>query len=462
MPRTSARKKAIAAARRVFRAATAMHIVSCFIKDYPELFDIEDPDPVTVSFMATFTRLLHLRESRYVIERKCRKSVSETFEDGLRVNEDGSHWLNDSEFKKKYRCTRATLDKITAAIENNPVFAEGSRGSKQIPVKHQLMILLQFLGQESENNESQRQKFKTGYGSNCEYRKRVVQALIDIRKEWIYWPDAEERKEIAQRIETLFHFPNCIGMMDGTLLPLAFEPSSDDAADYHGRKFPYSLTVLVINDDKRRIRAYLSGYPGSTHDNRLWRNMKPNHQADKYFSPQEYVLADTAFEPSDNCIPAYKNDAAFHLDPDKVKFNTALSSPRVITEHTMGLWKGRLPWLRSIRMRITNDKKTLRNIIRYIDATVVLHNMLIEFGDGDDPDAPWGLEDEVLSDIGDETRAPERTLLDLPTPQGSAPGTRRDQLKNYIREMWFRWRQNGGRMEDYDVISKGSEMSSDY
>ena len=29
----------------------------------------------------------------------------------------------------------------------------------------------------------------------------------------------------------------------------------DDAADYHARKFPDSLTVLVINDYKRRIRA---------------------------------------------------------------------------------------------------------------------------------------------------------------------------------------------------------------
>ena len=70
--------------------------------------------------------------------------------------------------------------------------------------------------------------------------------------------------------------------MDGTLLPLVFEPLSDDAADYHGRKFQYSLTVLVINDDKQRIRAYLAGYPGSTHDNRLWRNMKQNQYSDLF------------------------------------------------------------------------------------------------------------------------------------------------------------------------------------
>ena len=51
----------------------------------------------------------------------------------------------------------------------------------------------------------------------------------------------------------------------------------------------------------------------------------------------------------------------------------------VITEHTMGLWKSQLPWLQYIRMRITNDPKSLETILHYIDATVVLHNMLIEF-----------------------------------------------------------------------------------
>ena len=56
------------------------------------------------------------------------------------------------------------LDKITAAIEHNDVFAEGGRGPKQIPVKHQIMVLLQFLGKEGETNESQPQTFKWAMG----------------------------------------------------------------------------------------------------------------------------------------------------------------------------------------------------------------------------------------------------------------------------------------------------------
>eukprot|EP00804_Cyclotella_cryptica_P023292 CCRYP_000454-RA/>CCRYP_000454-RA protein AED:0.19 eAED:0.17 QI:0/0/0/0.66/0/0/3/0/143 len=135
---------------------------------------------------------------------------------------------------------------------------------------------------------------------------------------------------------------------------------------------------IVINDDKRKIRAYLSGFPGSFHDNR-------------------YVLYDTAFEPSDIAIAADKCQAGFVQDRDEQMFNTCMSSPRVITEHTMGLWKGRFPWLRNIRMPITDETESLEQILKYIDATVVLHNMLIDFGGENEVDGPWDIDEEVLS-----------------------------------------------------------------
>ena len=34
-------------------------------------------------------------------------------------------------------------------------------------------------------------------------------------------------------------------MQDGTLLHLGIKPEHDDAADYHGKKFTYSLTINV-------------------------------------------------------------------------------------------------------------------------------------------------------------------------------------------------------------------------
>jgi len=146
-------------------------------------------------------------------------------------------------------------------------------------VKHQLMLLLHFLGKEGESNASQWTQFKVSYGTSKKCQDRVVQSLMDIRNENIKWLTENERKQIAQRTEREYLLPNCISLMDGTLLPLGSAPSCSDAAGYSGRKFPYSLTVCVINDDKRNIRAYLSDFPGSTHDNWVWRNMIQNQKA---------------------------------------------------------------------------------------------------------------------------------------------------------------------------------------
>jgi hypothetical protein len=119
------------------------------------------------------------------MKRHNRKSSSKEFEEDLHVNEDGSHWLNDAVFKRNFQVSWKALDKITAAIQNNKFFSEGARGPKRIHVKHQIMVLLQFLGKEGETNESQRHTFKMGYGTNKEYCDRVVQALIELCKEYI-------------------------------------------------------------------------------------------------------------------------------------------------------------------------------------------------------------------------------------------------------------------------------------
>jgi len=184
--------------------------------------------------------------------RSCRKHPQSTFCRDL----DDSHvhnWLSDNEFLRKYRLDRDTMECITNLIKGDLVFKKGKRGPKQIPVKHQLMIFLHFMGKEGESNSSQRDVFNISEG-HCELcRERVATALCNLREEYIKWPGVEERKEISCRILNKFQIPNCVGMMDGTLLVIGLTPQCTDKADYSGRKFKFSLTVNVINDDNRRI-----------------------------------------------------------------------------------------------------------------------------------------------------------------------------------------------------------------
>ena len=80
------------------------------------------------------------------------------------------------------------------------------------------MIFMHFIGREGETNANQRSVFHVSEGRCQKARERVILALTNMREEYIYWPDVNERKRISRRIEEIYHMPNCVGLMDGTLL----------------------------------------------------------------------------------------------------------------------------------------------------------------------------------------------------------------------------------------------------
>jgi len=421
-------------ATRLFVADNLDHLINT---DFHEI----DTNNEIFLFAALMHFQLRIRQSaRYAAPRRCRKHTSNIFIEDLSTHQGSDAWLSKDEFLCKYRVSREQLDEITQEIKDDPIFSKPARGKSQMPVKHQLMIWLHFIGHEGNTCANQREVFKVSKGMCRKAHQQIVIAFNNIREHYICWPDEEERKAIAQRIERKYHLPNCPMMMDGTLLRLSFTPESDDAADYHGRKFLYSLTVNILNDDKKKIRAYLSGFPGSTHDNRVWKNMKQFQLSQEYFSPTEYVLCDTAYEPMPFCVPAYKcvSGDGLVMHPDKALFNMVLSKPRVMAEHTMGLWKGRCPWLRGIKMKITDNPESLQQILKTIDATIVLHNMLLEGNDVDSANAAWDASVVTeLTALDDADRIPERIALDDVLPHGGANELRRDQLMRYCVESYI-------------------------
>jgi hypothetical protein len=120
------RKKAIAAAQRTLRAASALFVVGYVLSEV-SFVDIEDPH--FACYYRVKLRLKSIVESRYSVERKHRKSPLESiFDDDLSESEDSTHWLNKLEFERKHRCSRDTLDRITEEIKTHDVFKKGRRG----------------------------------------------------------------------------------------------------------------------------------------------------------------------------------------------------------------------------------------------------------------------------------------------------------------------------------------------
>ena len=324
---------------------------------------------------------------------------------------------------------RTSFWRLHALIEDYEGFSKrDGHGRKQIASQYQLLVLLAFLRTEGDgmSNQHGRTNFYVAYGSISHYKERAAKAILrNLFDRYVHWPSAAERVEIAKRFYYDYGIPNLVGVADGTLFPLAFKPRRDDYQDFHGRKFLYSLSTLIVNDDRRRVRYFLAGWAGTAHDERVFTNSMLCRHHEEYFDHNQFILGDSAYSPRDFVIPAFKKPNGGDMPRDYENFNTTIAKPRVSSEHTIGMLKGRFPFLRSIRMQLGEGQTDMRKIVRMISVCVTLHNVLIDFKDEID------LYPDDISEIDADDE------LNRPVPDEFSSTTRRYQLMNYILETYY-------------------------
>ena len=148
---------------------------------------VDDDDEETVELLldlAVDGSIRALEEKRYIEQPRSRNgSKHQLFQRDLEIDKTGVQlpWLNDEEFKQKYRVCRHSFWSIVDLIKHHPVFdpaPDRTKGRKQTPVEHQLMVLLNYLGTSGSgaNNLRQRSLFGIGHGTAHLYRKRCVKA----------------------------------------------------------------------------------------------------------------------------------------------------------------------------------------------------------------------------------------------------------------------------------------------
>ena len=126
-------------------------------------------------------------------------------------------------------------------------------------------------------------------------------------------------------------FQKCIGIIDGTLIILEKRPKNYGDS-YFCRKQCYAINVQVICDDKGRITYFYGGWPGSTHDNRAWRNCKVFKDGILYFGDGEYLLGDSAYSACVYIVQSFKKVSGSNLSVYQEFFNTKLGRLRVKSE----------------------------------------------------------------------------------------------------------------------------------
>lgn len=135
-------------------------------------------------------------------------------------------------------------------------------------------------------------------------------------------------------------FPNVIGAIDGTHIKI--RAPSHDPTSYINRKDCHSIILQAVCDRYRKFTHCFVGYPGCTHDARIFKNSPVAQflQDPKYyFINNSYIIGDGAYTIHPNIMVLFRDNS--HLTVPQRNFNYYLSSIRMVIEKAFGILKMR-------------------------------------------------------------------------------------------------------------------------
>lgn len=140
-----------------------------------------------------------------------------------------------SEFKQAVRVFKVGFMDRPQPIKDNSVF-QNNITLPQLSVAYKLALNLVRLGWNG-NGASigrSRKNLAVARGTLVKFTRRVLEAILPLRKNYIKWPSTERRAEILA-VMACKRFPNCVGSVDGTTIPL-HQCLDKDGGSFYDRK----------------------------------------------------------------------------------------------------------------------------------------------------------------------------------------------------------------------------------
>ncbi|KAF4149524.1 DDE superfamily endonuclease [Phytophthora infestans] len=208
---------------------------------------------------------------------------------------------------------------------------------------------------------------------------KEVDELADL---YTAWPSATKRTTSSAFHSARYGLSGAIGFVDGTFVNFSQKPHVDGHL-FFTRKKRYRLNVQIFCDEDQRILHVHTGWPGSCGDALVFSHTQVSKNSERYFSIGEYLIGDSGYALSERLFAPYKMPRAARSD--NARFNTIVSSARVVNENCIGALKNRWASLYGVRtqIKVAEDFDKVNNHI----LCVLLHNVTLQRKD------PWTEED---------------------------------------------------------------------
>lgn len=210
----------------------------------------------------------------------------------------------------------------------------------------------------------------------------TLQAIIAVLEEKVilFSSKPEDWKIVADKFQTMWQFPHCIGAVDGK--HISFRPPRSDGSKYRNYKGKDSIILLALVDADYKFIFVDIGKNGHTHDSAVFRESQlgiklkentlnlpqPNTLPDFNFRMPYVIVGDDAFSLHTNLMKPYPERS---LTQNRRIFNYRLSRARRTVENAFGILANRFRvLLNPIPLAVEKVE-----IITY--ACVLLHNFLL-------------------------------------------------------------------------------------
>nr|CAB3251812.1 putative nuclease HARBI1 [Phallusia mammillata] len=180
----------------------------------------------------------------------------------------GNYWegdvsqYNNAQWIQNFRMTKENFMELLAIIHDD-IKPEDITVREPIPVDKRMGIAVFKLASSAEYR-TVAHNFGVSKASVYNCLKRFCLAICKRLDMFIFMPSESEAKEIATRIQREHHFPQVMGCIDGSHIPIT--APMQGKKDYTNRKGWDSMVLQGLVDDHYMFRDVNIAMPGSVHD----------------------------------------------------------------------------------------------------------------------------------------------------------------------------------------------------
>jgi len=219
------------------------------------------PHSITPSMIGNIFMHHHLTFQRYIYPNPSIARPSNAVYRDERLSK-----LSPIDFKDALRVTPRQFDYIVHLIADHPVFLSNGPTPSADPAI-QLKIALHRLGHNGTlaSFRSLGRTLDCSQGSVVRYTRNCIVALKDLQHLFLRWPNNQQKAEIKSRFGANYHFRECIGCVDRTMIDFDRAPAVDRNS-WTTRKSVFSMGATGVCDHQGIFTHFSTGYLGTQHD----------------------------------------------------------------------------------------------------------------------------------------------------------------------------------------------------